>query len=107
MSEKKVLIVCSGGASSGFLAQSIRKAAKKKGILINIQARSESEIDDYIDDIDALLFGPHLKYMEEDLKAKAKQNNVPIAMIEQSIYGQIDGEKALELILELINSYNQ
>ncbi len=102
MEEKNILIVCGGGASSGFLAQSIRKAAKKKGISINIKARSESEVDDYINDIDVLLFGPHLKYMEDDLISKGKTHNVPVAMIDQLIYGSLNGDKALELILKLL-----
>jgi len=102
MDEKNVLIVCGGGASSGFLAQNIRKAAKKKGISINIKARSESEVDDYINNIDVLLFGPHLKYMEEELLNKGKAHNVPVAMIDSLIYGGLNGDKALELILELL-----
>jgi len=102
MDEKNVLIVCGGGASSGFLAQNIRKAAKKKGISINIKARSESEVDDYINNIDVLLFGPHLKYMEEELLNKGKAHYVPVAMIDSLIYGGLNGDKALELILELL-----
>lgn len=106
MNGKNILIVCGGGASSGFLAQSIRKAAKKRGISLDIKARSESEVDDYINDIDVLLFGPHLKYMEEDLKNTGKAHNVPVAMIDQSIYGSIDGDKCLNLILELMENNN-
>ncbi|SHJ82755.1 PTS system, cellobiose-specific IIB component [Clostridium cavendishii DSM 21758] len=102
MDEKNVLIVCGGGASSGFLAQNIRKAAKKRNVAINIKARSESEVDDYINDIDVLLFGPHLKYMEEELLSKGKAHNVPVAMIDNLIYGSLNGDKALELILELL-----
>lgn len=102
MDDKNVLIVCGGGASSGFLAQNIRKAAKKKGISINIKARSESEVDEYINDIDVLLYGPHLKYMEEELVSKGKAHNVPVGMIDNLIYGSLNGEKALELILELL-----
>lgn len=102
MKENNVLIVCGGGASSGFLVQSIKKSAKKKGVSINIKARSESEIGDYIDDIDLLLFGPHLKYMENDLVGIGKSHNVPVAMIDQLIYGSLDGNKALELILDLL-----
>lgn len=103
MAEKNILIVCGGGASSGFLAQNIRKAAKKRGVKLKIKARSESEIEQYIESIDALLYGPHLKYMEDDLKEKANQYNVPIEMIDQIVYGCLDGERGLEMILQLTN----
>lgn len=107
MDEKRILIVCGGGASGGFLAQNIRKAAKKKGVKLNIKARSESEIEEYIEDIDVLLYGPHLKYMEEDLKKRAGEYNVPVEMIDEIVYGCLDGEKCLETILRLTNGKSQ
>ncbi|NLU11118.1 MAG: PTS sugar transporter subunit IIB [Tepidanaerobacter acetatoxydans] len=104
MNTKNVLIICGGGASSGFLAQKIKKAAKEKGILLNVKARSEAEVGDYIDNIDVLLFGPHLKYMEEDLTKIGKEYGVPVAMIDQTTYGSLDGDKALEMILSLLKN---
>jgi len=103
MSEKNILLVCGGGASSGFMAQNIRKAAKKRNMELNVMARSESEVDDYVNEIDVLLIGPHLKYMEEDLKSKVEPYNIPAAVIPQTIYGLLDGNKGLDLILELLN----
>ncbi|MBR0599791.1 PTS sugar transporter subunit IIB [Sinanaerobacter chloroacetimidivorans] len=104
MKEVNVLIVCGGGASSGFLAQSVRKSAQRRGLAFNIKARSESEVEDYINDIDVLLFGPHLKYMEEELKKAGETHQVPVAMIDQSIYGRLDGEKCVDVILELLKN---
>ena len=49
----RVLLVCGSGASSGFMAGNIRKAAAERGLEISVNARSESEIENYIDDIDA------------------------------------------------------
>ena len=39
-----VLLVCGSGASSGFMAVNIRKAAKKRGIDMTVTARSEAEL---------------------------------------------------------------
>lgn len=58
---KNILLICGSGASSGFMAASMRKAAKKQGLDYKIKARSESELGDYSNDIDALMVGPHLK----------------------------------------------
>lgn len=47
MSERKsILLICGSGASSGFMAANMRKAAKKKGLNYEIKARSESELAD-------------------------------------------------------------
>ena len=67
MKKLNVLLVCGSGASSGFMAANMRKAASKQGLEIDIKARSESEIENYIDEIDALMVGPHLAYILDDI----------------------------------------
>lgn len=96
-----VLLICGGGASSGFMAASIRKAAKKRKKEIQVQARSEAELSEHIDTTDILLIGPHLAYMEEEIKQELGTSKAKVKVIPQSIYGRLDGEKALNLIEEL------
>lgn len=96
-----ILIICGGGASSGFLAQSMRKAAKQQGEEVSVLARSESELEDYVENVDVVLIGPHLKYMEEEITKKASKHDVKVAMIDQLIYGTLDGAKALDLAKNL------
>jgi len=99
---KNVLLICGTGASSGFMAKNIRKAAKDKGKDVNVKARSDSELDEYIEEIDLLLVGPHLKYMLDDLKKEAKPYNVPVEIINEDAYGTLDGEAVLNQIESLI-----
>ena len=40
----KILLMCGAGASSGFMAQAMRKAANVQGLDIEIIARSDSEM---------------------------------------------------------------
>lgn len=95
---KSVLLVCGTGASSGFMAKNIRKAAKNKGKDVSVKARSDSELDEYIEEIDLLLVGPHLKYMMDDLKEIAAPYNVPVELIREEAYGSLDGDAVLEQI---------
>lgn len=99
---KSVLLVCGTGASSGFMAKNIRQAAKNKGIDVSVKARSDSEVEAYIEEIDLLLVGPHLKYMLDDLKKEADPYNVPVEIIEESSYGSLDGEAVLAQIESII-----
>ena len=55
MTKHNVLLVCGSGASSGFMAANIRKAAKARGIDIAVNARSESTVEDYVDEIDCVM----------------------------------------------------
>lgn len=99
---KNVLLVCGTGASSGFMAKNIRIAAKARGIEIGIKARSDSVVEDYIDDIDLLLVGPHLDYMLKDLEKIAKPHDVEVRLISREAYGTLDGEAVLAVIEDIL-----
>lgn len=98
---KNILLICGSGASSGFMAAAIRKAAKKRGLEVSVKATSEAQLDERIDQIDALLIGPHLSYMLDDITEKTKDKNIKVSVIPQKIYGSLNGEEALDLILEM------
>ena len=52
MAKHNVLLVCGSGASSGFMAANIRKAAAARGLAITVNARSEATVEDYVEEID-------------------------------------------------------
>lgn len=106
MKELRVLLVCGSGASSGFMAANIRKAAEKKGLKISVKARSESEIENYIEDIDLLLVGPHLSYLINDLEEIARPYEVSVMLIPKELYGSLNGEGVLGFIYENIEEEN-
>lgn len=103
MSKITVMLVCGGGASSGFLAQSMRKYSKKQGMDYEIFAKSETDIDNYKDEIDVLLIGPHLAFIEPEIKEKLADKNVKISVIEKEIYGTLDGEKAVKKVENMLS----
>lgn len=59
MENLKVMLCCGAGMSSGFLASNARKVAKKQKLAVSIEARSQSEVAEYLSSIDVLLLGPH------------------------------------------------
>lgn len=103
MQKLNVLLVCGSGASSGFMAANIRKAAAKRGIDININARGEAEIENYIDEIDCLMVGPHLAYLLDEVNEIANGRDVKIVMVKPEYYSTLNGDKALDQILSLFN----
>ena len=54
MKEIRVLLCCGAGFSSGLLAQQGRKYAKKNNITMTVEARSESQVNGYLNQIDVL-----------------------------------------------------
>lgn len=101
---KNIFLICGSGASSGFMAASMRKAAKKKGEKVSVKAASEAQLDNVVDQIDYLLIGPHLAYKEDEIKEKVKGKNLKVAIIPQLVYGSLNGEEALQLVRELEKS---
>ena len=92
--KKSILLVCGSGASSGFMAANMRKAVKKAGLNYEIKARSESELGDYADSIDALMIGPHLAAEFDTLKS-AVPENVKVILMKADYYSILDGTAAI------------
>lgn len=103
MKKLNILLVCGSGASSGFMAANMRKAAKEQGVELEIRARSESEIDNYIDEIDALMVGPHLSYVLDDIDEYTEGKDIPVILMKPEYYSQLDGQKAIAHLMEEIN----
>lgn len=101
MDKLRVLLVCGSGASSGFMAANIRKAATARGIEISVIARSESEIENYIDEIDCLMVGPHLAYLLDEVDEIVGDTNVKVELMKPEYYATLNGDKALDHILSL------
>jgi len=101
MKKLNVLLVCGSGASSGFMAANMRKAAKKREIDIKLTARSESEIENYIDEIDALMIGPHLAYLLDDIDDIIRGTQVKAILMKPEYYATLDGNKALDHLLSI------
>ncbi len=92
-----VLLVCGSGASSGFMAANMRKAAKKRGLDASITARSEAEIPNYINDVNVIMVGPHLKYLVDDLKEKyADREDLTVFLMNPKYYSMLNGEMAID-----------
>ena len=97
----KILLACGAGASSGFLAQGMRKAAKKQNLDVQIKAVSDIEILNYVDEIDLLMIGPHIKHRLPEFEAAVQGKKVILAVIDQKKYSMLDGAGVLEDALTL------
>jgi PTS system cellobiose-specific IIB component len=100
MEKLNVLLVCGSGASSGFMAANMRKAASKQGLDIDIKARSESEIENYIDEINVLMVGPHLAYILDEVEEYTHGEDVKVILMKPDYYSVLNGEMAIAHLLE-------
>lgn len=100
---KNILLACGAGASSGFIAQKMRKAAQKQGLEISIKAVSDTEIMENVEEIGVLLLGPHLKHKFEEIQKEVGLLGIKVSVIDRKYYATLDGESVLKQALELMN----
>ena len=99
----RILLACGIGASTGFMAANMRKAAKAQGLDVTIHAVSKSQVMDNADKIDLLLLGPHFSKEVPKYQEMVKAYNVKVTSIDPDYYASLDGESILE---DAINFYN-
>ncbi|MGL5886138.1 MAG: PTS sugar transporter subunit IIB [Bombilactobacillus sp.] len=98
MKAYKIMLACAGGFSTSMLVTQMRKAAKKKGIEVSIDAVAESALNNY-NDLDIILLGPQVGHIKPELE---KEFNIPIEVIDQLDYGMMNGKKVLNDALAVL-----
>lgn len=101
MEKLNVLLVCGGGASSGFMAANLRKAAKARNIALEAKARSETEVEQYASEVDCIMIGPHLSYLVDEVKKRVGSDGPKVLLMDRSYYSTLDGDEALDELLDL------
>ncbi len=99
MKQLRILLVCGSGASSGFMAANIRKAAAARGMDAKVVARGEAEIENYVDEIDVLMVGPHLAYILDEVDEYIGDHPVKVILMKPDYYSTLDGNKAVDHLL--------
>jgi len=100
----KVLLICGSGASSGFMAASMRKEVKQQGLDYKIQARSEAELENYLNNIDVLMIGPHLAYIEDEIIGMVDASKVKVILMKPDYYSLLDGKGAIKHLQHVLDA---
>lgn len=95
---KKIYLFCSNGMSTSLLAQNMQDVADKNKLPLEVKAYPIGTLGEIMEEEnpDCILLGPQVKYLYEDTVARYGANNKPIAVIDSSAYGMMDGEKVLK-----------
>lgn len=104
MAEKTIMLCCSAGMSTSLLVTKMKKAAKEQGKDVEIFAVPAAEADDKIaqGNINCILLGPQVRYMENEFKQKVEGKNIGLAVIDMQAYGLMDGAKVLAQAYQLM-----
>lgn len=97
----KIILVCSAGMSTSMLVKKMRSAAEDKGLEADIEALAESQLKNNLDNLDVVLIGPQVRYLEKKIRDQLEPKGIKVAIIDQMAYGMIRGDKVLEQAIAL------
>ena len=100
---KRILLVCSAGMSTSLLVSKMQAAAKAQGIDCTINAVGEAELKKHENEIDVLLLGPQVRFMQKQYEDKLADKGIPVAVINMADYGMMNGQKVLQEAKRLMN----
>ena len=109
MAKETIMLCCAAGMSTSLLVTKMQEAAVAAGKDAEIFAVSASEADHELDtkQIDVVLLGPQVRYMQNDFKKKlaGRKNGVdiPMAVIDMRAYGMMDGAAVVKQAYDLMN----
>lgn len=94
--------MCSAGMSTSLLVNKMEKCALKMGYEdIIIQSEAIDDLPECVDEFDVFLLGPQVRYREGWVQGIVEAKGKPYGNISPQDYGRIDGEKTLELAIEI------
>lgn len=97
----KILLVCSAGMSTSLLVQKMRDYVKGAGLDIQIDASGSEGLDEIAAGYDVFLVGPQVRHRFSRFKEIADTFKKPIAVIDQRVYGLVDGKGAVKQAVSL------
>ena len=101
---KKVYLFCSAGMSTSMLASKMQGVAQDHRLPIEVEAFSDGKIGQIIEERhpDVILLGPQVKHRYQEVVKQYGSTGIPIAVIDQTAYGMMDGEKVLKTAIKMM-----
>ena len=105
VNEKRILVLCAGGGTSGFLANALSKGAKEKGISIVTAAGSYGAHYDMLNDYDLVVLAPQVANYYQDLKKDTDRLGIKCVACEGKKYIELtrNPQKALEFVFSILD----
>lgn len=100
----RILLACAGGMSTSLLMEKMKSEAQKRGIEIQVDARSEKSVEELLGTFDVLLLGPQVRYVLKSME-KLLDGKYPVEVINMKDYGTMNGAKVLDQALKMYQDF--
>ena len=96
--DKKVLLICAGGMSTGILMKKLQKYAADQGFHLEIEAIGMSAYEDVYKNYDVILLGPQVSYKKAEIE---EATQIPLDVIAAYDYAVGNVENIMKQVDEL------
>lgn len=102
MPVKTIMLVCNAGMSTSMLVNKMNQVVEKENKEYTIFAVSSSRVQEEIasKNIDLILLGPQIRYMEDSIKSQV--GDVPVHVIDMLDYGTMNATHVLQTVEDYI-----
>lgn len=96
----KWMLCCFAGMTTSILGAKLEEEARGRGLDVEVKVFPIAEAESAMDGMQAILLGPHVKYMAEELAKTA--GDIPIYIISPQDFGMMNTKKIVDAVLEAI-----
>ncbi|MDZ8171022.1 PTS sugar transporter subunit IIB [Microbacterium xanthum] len=96
----RILVVCGAGASSTFVVQRLRQAAREQGVDVHATVATTQSLPIDLETADLVLVGPHLHGEIDRIRAEAAHGGSIVVLMPADAYADLDGSRSLALVRE-------
>ena len=96
--DKKVLLICAGGMSTGILMKKLQKYAEDQGFSLEIEAVGMTAYEDVYKNYDVILLGPQVSYKKAEIE---EVTQIPLDVIAAYDYAVGNVENIMKQVDEL------
>ncbi|MBC1483728.1 PTS sugar transporter subunit IIB [Listeria sp. FSL L7-1485] len=98
---KNIMLMCNAGMSTSVLVRKMERVAEERELEVSIWAISETDFEKNWRKADVILLGPQVSYMKDKVM-EVVSGNIPVTVIDVVDYGRMNGEKVLDVALDLL-----
>ena len=93
-----ILVFCIAGASTSYFVESMKEAANKQNIEVNIRSDVVMPFPKDASRFDVILLAPQVKSWTKTIKKLTSERDIPIIPIPFSVYGLHEFDKVFNII---------
>lgn len=97
----KWMLCCYAGMTTSILGKKLEEEAAGRGFGLTVKVLPIAEAEAFVDEVEAIILGPHVRFMEENLKKAAPET--PVYVIRPQDFGTMNTKVIVDEVLALGN----